>query len=107
MRIARATTSGGSATSGDFSRIFPIGNTNTILGRRSMRSWGPRKKNLSARKNTNSLSLNPMIDHGKQNVLGVGIDAVDYETAVERIIAAASSRTRCAVSALAVHGVMT
>ena len=48
-----------------------------------------------------------MIDHGKQNVLGVGVDAVDYETAVERIISAAQTGSAFAVSALAVHGVMT
>lgn len=48
-----------------------------------------------------------MIDHGKQNVLGVGVDAVDYDTAVEQIISAAQARSPFAVSALAVHGVMT
>lgn len=48
-----------------------------------------------------------MIDRGKQNVLGVCVDAVDYEAAVSRIIAAARERRRMAVSALAVHGVMT
>ena len=30
-----------------------------------------------------------MIDRGKQNVLGVRLDAVDYEAAVARVIAAA------------------
>lgn len=48
-----------------------------------------------------------MIDLGKYSVLGVGIDAVDYQAAVDRIIAAAESRKPYAVSALAVHGVMT
>jgi exopolysaccharide biosynthesis WecB/TagA/CpsF family protein len=48
-----------------------------------------------------------MIDRGRHNVLGVRIDAVDYEGAVERIIAAARARQSFAVSALAVHGVMT
>ncbi len=48
-----------------------------------------------------------MLDFGKQNVLGVGIDAVDYEAAVEKIVSAASDRRPFAVSALAVHGVMT
>jgi N-acetylglucosaminyldiphosphoundecaprenol N-acetyl-beta-D-mannosaminyltransferase len=48
-----------------------------------------------------------MIDHGKHNVLGVGIDAVDYAAAVARITAAAHDRRPLAVSALAVHGVMT
>jgi len=48
-----------------------------------------------------------MIDHGKKNILGVLIDAVDYEAAVARIIAAAHARQPYTVSALAVHGVMT
>jgi exopolysaccharide biosynthesis WecB/TagA/CpsF family protein len=48
-----------------------------------------------------------MIDLGKQNVLGVKIDAVDYDWAVARIIEAARQRTPLGVSALAVHGVMT
>lgn len=48
-----------------------------------------------------------MIDLGKKNVLGVMIDAVDYEAAVDRIIRAAEERRPYAVSALAVHGVMT
>lgn len=48
-----------------------------------------------------------MIDLGKKNLLGVSIDAVDYETAVSRIINAATAGNRCTVTALAVHGVMT
>jgi N-acetylglucosaminyldiphosphoundecaprenol N-acetyl-beta-D-mannosaminyltransferase len=48
-----------------------------------------------------------MIDKGKHNLLGVYIDAVDYEAAVAKIIQAARSRRSMAVSALAVHGVMT
>jgi N-acetylglucosaminyldiphosphoundecaprenol N-acetyl-beta-D-mannosaminyltransferase len=48
-----------------------------------------------------------MRDAGKKNVLGVHVDAVDYEAAVGRIIAAAEERRGFAVSALAVHGVMT
>lgn len=48
-----------------------------------------------------------MIDRGKRNVLGVRIDAVDYETAVARIVAAARAGRPLAVSALAVHGLMT
>lgn len=47
-----------------------------------------------------------MIDLGKWNVLGVMVDAVDYEAAVNRIVEAAAERTPCSVSALAVHGVM-
>lgn len=48
-----------------------------------------------------------MIDRGKHNVLGVNVDAVDYEAAVERIVRAAQAREPFAASALAVHGVMT
>ena len=48
-----------------------------------------------------------MIDRGKHNLLGIGIDAVDYEAAVERIMTAVHERRGMAVSALAVHGVMT
>ena len=48
-----------------------------------------------------------MIDKGKVNILGVKIDAVDYEGAVSRIVDAAKNRKPLGVSALAVHGVMT
>jgi len=48
-----------------------------------------------------------MIDQGKRNLLGVGINAVDYEGAVSRIVEAAHASQPCAVSALAVHGLMT
>jgi N-acetylglucosaminyldiphosphoundecaprenol N-acetyl-beta-D-mannosaminyltransferase len=44
---------------------------------------------------------------GKRNLLGVLIDAVDYEAAVDRIISAAEDGRAMAVTALAVHGVMT
>ncbi len=48
-----------------------------------------------------------MIDRGKRNVLGVLVDAVDYEAATDRVIRAAQERRSYAVTALAVHGVMT
>ncbi len=48
-----------------------------------------------------------LIDSGKQNVLGVRVDAVNYEGAVYKIIAAARQKKKLSVSALAVHGVMT
>jgi N-acetylglucosaminyldiphosphoundecaprenol N-acetyl-beta-D-mannosaminyltransferase len=48
-----------------------------------------------------------MIDRGKHNLLGVAVDAVDYAGATARIITAARERRPLAVSALAVHGVMT
>src|SRR5271168_4338054 len=44
---------------------------------------------------------------GKKNVIGILIDAVDYEASVEFILRAAHERRPAAVSALAVHGVMT
>ncbi|MEV1289761.1 WecB/TagA/CpsF family glycosyltransferase [Micromonospora sp. NPDC049679] len=48
-----------------------------------------------------------MITQGKRNVLGVLVDAVDYEAAATRVIAAAHERRPLALTALAVHGVMT
>lgn len=48
-----------------------------------------------------------MITLGKRDILGVMIDVVDYEGAVDQILAAAVQRRSFAVSALAVHGVMT
>lgn len=51
--------------------------------------------------------MGAVLDKGKHSVLGVLVDAVDYEAAVARIMAAARSGTGYAVSALAVHGVMT
>lgn len=44
---------------------------------------------------------------GKRNVLGVLVDAVDYRTAVDQVLAAARERRPFALTALAVHGVMT
>ncbi len=48
-----------------------------------------------------------MLDLGKQNVLGIGVNAVDYDAATDAIVRAAKNRSSFAVSALAVHGVMT
>lgn len=48
-----------------------------------------------------------MIDLGKRDVLGVLVDAVDHEAAVARVLEAARERRPMAVTALAVHGVMT
>lgn len=48
-----------------------------------------------------------MTDLGRHNVLGIRIDAVDYEAVVYRIIGAAKASEPLALSALAVHGVMT
>jgi N-acetylglucosaminyldiphosphoundecaprenol N-acetyl-beta-D-mannosaminyltransferase len=48
-----------------------------------------------------------MIDQGKRNVLGVLVNAIDYEAATEQVVAAAREQRRLALTALAVHGVMT
>ncbi|MEM6471559.1 MAG: WecB/TagA/CpsF family glycosyltransferase [Planctomycetota bacterium] len=48
-----------------------------------------------------------MIDLGKRNVLGIGVNAIDYEAVVQRVIEAGKARHSMAVTALAVHGVMT
>jgi exopolysaccharide biosynthesis WecB/TagA/CpsF family protein len=48
-----------------------------------------------------------MINKGKFPILGVQISAVDYEYAVYKIMEAAEQKRPLAVSALAVHGVMT
>lgn len=48
-----------------------------------------------------------MIDLGKRSVIGIGVNAIDYEAAVEKIIAAGRDRQPMSVTALAVHGVMT
>jgi exopolysaccharide biosynthesis WecB/TagA/CpsF family protein len=48
-----------------------------------------------------------MIDLGRYSILGIKINAVDYEAAIERVIVAARSARPLSVSALAVHGVMT
>src|SRR5690349_7265795 len=47
------------------------------------------------------------VGQGKRNVLGVLVDATDYATATARIIEAAREHRGFAVTALAVHGVMT
>ena len=44
---------------------------------------------------------------GKKNIIGILIDAIDYEAAVDFIFRAAKERRGATVSALAVHGVMT
>jgi N-acetylglucosaminyldiphosphoundecaprenol N-acetyl-beta-D-mannosaminyltransferase len=47
-----------------------------------------------------------MIDKGKHNVLGVLVDAVDYDAATGKVMSAARDRRPLALTALAVHGVM-
>ena len=48
-----------------------------------------------------------MIHNEKKNVLGVMVDEIDYEGAVEYVTRAAKERHARSISALAVHGVMT
>jgi N-acetylglucosaminyldiphosphoundecaprenol N-acetyl-beta-D-mannosaminyltransferase len=48
-----------------------------------------------------------VIFDGKRNVLGVLVDVVDYDAAVEQVTDAARKRRPYALTALAVHGVMT
>jgi N-acetylglucosaminyldiphosphoundecaprenol N-acetyl-beta-D-mannosaminyltransferase len=48
-----------------------------------------------------------MRDEGKKNVLGILINALDYDAAVDSILCAARDRRAFAVSAVAVHGLMT
>lgn len=48
-----------------------------------------------------------MIDRGRHDVLGVMVNAVDYDAAVETVIAAARARRPFAMSAAASHVVMT
>ena len=47
-----------------------------------------------------------MIDRRRHNILGVLVDAVDYEAAVHRVAESAQSGSPLGVSAVAVHGVM-
>ncbi|MGA2812549.1 MAG: WecB/TagA/CpsF family glycosyltransferase [Candidatus Acidiferrum sp.] len=47
-----------------------------------------------------------MRNAGKHNVLGILIDAVDYEAATNFVFEAAHEHRGCAISALAVHGLM-
>jgi N-acetylglucosaminyldiphosphoundecaprenol N-acetyl-beta-D-mannosaminyltransferase len=48
-----------------------------------------------------------MYNAGKRNIIGIMIDAVDYEVAVDRVVSAAQNGRGMAISALAVHGLMT
>ena len=48
-----------------------------------------------------------MLNLGKRNVLGILIDAVDYDAAVAFVFERAKQRRGAIISALAVHGVMT
>lgn len=54
-----------------------------------------------------SLKRSATIDKGKKNVLGILVNAVNYDAAIGQILGAARARKPFSVSALAVHGVMT
>ncbi len=47
-----------------------------------------------------------VINRGKHSILGILVDAVDYDAATEMIIDAAQGRCPFAATALATHGVM-
>lgn len=47
------------------------------------------------------------LDAGKQDLLGVLVDALDYDAAIGKVLAAVRERRPFALTALAVHGVMT
>jgi N-acetylglucosaminyldiphosphoundecaprenol N-acetyl-beta-D-mannosaminyltransferase len=48
-----------------------------------------------------------LIHSGKKNVLGILVDVIDYEGAVDYVTKAAKEGRAASISALAVHGVMT
>lgn len=48
-----------------------------------------------------------MLNLGKKNVLGILIDAVDYEAAISFVFECATQNRGAMISALAVHGIMT
>jgi len=48
-----------------------------------------------------------MQNQGKRNIIGILIDAVDYDAATDFVLRAAREKRSAAVSALAVHGLMT
>jgi N-acetylglucosaminyldiphosphoundecaprenol N-acetyl-beta-D-mannosaminyltransferase len=48
-----------------------------------------------------------MLNKGKKNILGILIDAVDYDAARDLVVSAARQKRGLAITALAVHGLMT
>jgi len=48
-----------------------------------------------------------MVNKGKRNIIGILIDAVDYEAATDFVLSAAREKRSATISALAVHGLMT
>lgn len=48
-----------------------------------------------------------MINQGKHSIAGIGVSAIDYESAVSQVVSAAKNSQAMTVTALAVHGVMT
>ncbi len=47
-----------------------------------------------------------MINQGKKNILGLLVDAIDYEYVVQKIIESAQNKQSCTVAALSVHAVV-
>ncbi len=47
-----------------------------------------------------------MLDLGKFNILGVNVNAIDYQAATQMVVRAAKEQRGLSVTALAVHGVM-
>jgi N-acetylglucosaminyldiphosphoundecaprenol N-acetyl-beta-D-mannosaminyltransferase len=48
-----------------------------------------------------------MIDRGRRSVLGILVNIIDYEAAAQKVLSAARDHRPLALTALAVHGVMT
>src|SRR6185503_2586157 len=72
------------------------------------RDLRPQQGALGAgRHSAGGLGRGHMIQRGKRDILGVMVDVVDYESAVDQIVHAAKERRGFAATALAVHGVMT
>ena len=71
-----------------------------------LHDWYGSADDQSAHRPTPLLGGGPMIDLGKRSVLGVHVDAVDLEAAVERITFHADHHKPYLVTALAAHGVI-
>lgn len=48
-----------------------------------------------------------MINSGKRDILGIKVDAVDYEAAIDKIFTCVLQQKPCTATALAVHGLVT
>lgn len=61
----------------------------------------------SGRKPSTPRPAGALPDAGKRSVLGVLVDALDYDSALAKVVAAARERRPLSLTALSVHGVMT